>query len=338
MVTKPRDNRPGAGENPIEWLENELRETKGRLHKVEAELAQALKQTYSLDADLRKLVETIAVAGSIEASLQAFREEVRQMRDQLGRVQDRQGATNSRMEQIVNQRQAETGRDRQDVGLVVKQVEAMNRNAEQQDLRMKALEEVARHVEEEVATNRLTNQQIERTMEELNTRSARSLEATLRLDQEFTRINSEVEKIGKGEEGLTDRMTLFLEQLRRALERLDKIEQIAEFPDEVRDNLQKAAFEREQLVQRVAAVERLVNEIADRTDEFVQGLARLDQRSQQHGGELVTQAGHIQDLADQTKAGLKKIYQVLLRQRKRASEATNQEIKELTQGELHAGD
>ena len=148
----------------------------------------------------------------------------------------------------------------------------------------------------------------------------------------------EFEKLEKSDENLVDKMTLFLEQLRRALERLDKMEQLAEFPDEVRESMQKASFERDQLTQRVAAMERLANEIADQTDEFVQRLARLDTKTHQHSGELLSLAGSLADTTDQMKAGLKKVYQVLLRQRRRASEALNQEIKELTQGELHAGD
>lgn len=335
MVTRRRETPP---EHAADWLENELRETKARLHKVEGELAQALKQTYSLEADLRKLAEALQVSGSVEAALQAFREEVRQVRDQLTRVQDRQGALAGRMEQIQNQRQAETSRDRHDLGIVVKQMENVVRQVEMTDTRIKGLEEVARHVEEEVAGNRLSNNAIERTIEELNTRSARTQEAANRIDQEITRLNAAVDKLEKSEESMTDRMTLFLEQLRRVLERLDKIEQLAEFPDETREALQRAAFERDQIAQRTAQIEHVVTEITERVDEFVQSLARLDQRTQQHGGEIISQAGQIADLADQMKASLKKVYSVLLRQRRRASEALNQEIKELTQGELHASD
>jgi chromosome segregation ATPase len=335
MVTKAKGqpSRDGA-----EWLENELRETKARLHKVESELAQALKQTYGLEGELRKLVESVAATGSVEASLQAFREEVRQMRDQLGRVQERQSAISGRMEQIQNQRQAEIGRDRQDMGVVVKQMEAAGKLLDKYDGRMKALDEVARHVEEEVAGNRVTNQAIERALDELNTRSARTHEATVRLDHEVNRYSGEIDKLEKSDENLVDKMTLFLEQLRRALERLEKLEQLAEFPEEVRESMQKAAFEREQLAQRVGAAERLAQEVADQTDEFVQGLARLDTKSQQHAGELLSLAGQLADTTDRLTTGLKKIYQLQLRQRRRASEALNQEIKELTQGELHAGD
>ncbi len=52
----------------------------------------------------------------------------------------------------------------------------------------------------------------------------------------------------------------------------------------------------------------------------------------------MAQAGNLADLTDETKAATKKMYQMLLRQRRRRSEALNQEIKELTAGEVHASD
>jgi chromosome segregation ATPase len=327
-----------GGENAAEWVENELRETKARLHKVEAELAQALKQTYTLDADLRKLVESMAVSGSVEAALGAFREEVRNMRDQLTRVQDRQTAVNARMEQITQQRQSELGRDRQDVGLLGKNLETLNRIVDQYDARMKALDEITRRIEEDFASVRMSNNAIERMVDELNTRTARTQEATQRMDQEFTRVAGAVERLETNEESIIDRMTLVLEQARRGLERLDKLEQMMEFEEEVREAITKADFERDQLTQRMGIAERLTNDVADRNDEFMQALARLDQRTQQQAAEFVSLAGQLQDLTDLTKTGLKKVYQTLLRQRRRASEAMNQEIKELTQGELHASD
>jgi chromosome segregation ATPase len=334
--TRGKSAPPPAGTG--DWLENELRETKARVHKAEADLAQALKQTYALDAELRKVAQALSVTASVESAVHGFREELRQARDQMSRIQDRQAQISSRMEQIQNQRQADLGRERQDLGLAVKQVDAMNKVIEGYDTRVKALEEAVRHVEEEIAGGRSGRLSVERTIEEMNTRSGYMHEATLRLEQESSRLAAAVDKLEKSDENLTDRMTLFLEQLRRVLERLDKMEAFAEFPDEAREAFQKAAYDRELLVQRLGIVERLVNDMADRTEEFAQTLTKVDQKSQQNTGELLAMAERMQDLTDQTKLGLKKMYQVLLRQRRRASEALNQEIKEFTHGELHAGD
>ncbi len=338
MVTKPSRQAPPASETGAEWFESELRETRARLHKVESEIAQSMKQTYTLDADLRKLMESLNVSGSVETAVQNFREEIRQVKDALSRVQDRQAGITARMEQIQNQRQAELGRDRQDLGVALRQVEAMAKVIEGYDGRVKLLEDVVRQVEEEIAGNRASKQAIERTIDEVNTRSGHMHDATLRLEQESSRAAASIDKLEKASESQTDRMTLFLDQLRRVLERLDKLESLNEFRDHALEALQKAAYEREQLVQRVGIAERLANDIADRADEMAQTLARVDQKSQQNTSEVLFMAQQVQDLTEQTKANLKKVYQLLLRQRRRASEAMNQEIKELTHGELHAGD
>jgi chromosome segregation ATPase len=337
VVSKPRA-KSEATPGTAEWVDNELRETKARLHKIESELAQSLKQTYGLEAEVRKLMEALAVSGSVEAALQAFREEVRQLRGQVGRVEDRQSSITARVEQVINQRQAESSRGQQDLALLAKQMEAANRVIEQFDTRTKTLEEIARHIEEEVAGIRLQNAAQDRMAEDTNSRAARTHEATLRLDQEFGRFAGQIEKLEKSDESLSERMTVFAEQLRRSMERLDKLETLITFAEETTEAMAKADYDRDQLTSRIAHVEHLIGEIAQHTEEFVQSLARLDQRSQTQLSELTALAGRLQDLTDQTKAGLKKVYQVFLRQRRRRSEALNQEIKELTAGELHAGD
>lgn len=335
--------RPGSRAAPdqitsAEWIEQELRETKARLHKVEGELAQALKQTYTLETDIRKLMESISLTGSVDTSVQGFREDLRQVRDQLGRMQDRQAAISARMEQIQNQRQAELGRDREDLAAALKQVEALAKVVEGYDSRVKMLEESTRQVEDEISGTRAARQAGERTLGEINMRSAAMHEATLRLEQQTSHFATQIETLEQSDENLVDRMALFLEQIRRVLERMDKLESYEEFQLHTREALQKVAQDREYDVQRIGVAERLANDIADRLDELSLLVARVDQKSQQNGAEVASIAAQMQDQADQIKTGLKKVYQLVLRQRRRQSEALNQEIKELTVGELHAGD
>jgi len=335
-VARTKTAAPASGST--EWLESEVRDAKSRLHKLESELAQALKIAWSLDADVQKVVQGVAVSSSAEATLQSLREEVRQLNEQLGKVQDRQGQLASRVEHVGKESKAESGRERYDTGMIAKQVESIGRTIEQFDGRMKALEEVARHVEEEVAGSRLTAQATERAMEGIETKSARSHEATMRLDQEFARFSGEIQRLEASRETLADRLSLALDQVHKVMERQEKLEAIASTQEEANEALQSAAYEREQIAHRMAGLEQIATEITERTDEFIKGLARLDQRSQKQASELMAMAARLEDLTDQTKAALKKVYQTFLRQRRRASEALNQEIKELTQGELHATD
>ena len=68
MAVQPRGQQPETG---LQWLEEELREAKARLHKVEHELDQALKQVWSLEADQRKLAEALSAAAPNPAQASA---------------------------------------------------------------------------------------------------------------------------------------------------------------------------------------------------------------------------------------------------------------------------
>lgn len=335
MATKTRkDEPPSAGD----WLDAELREAKARLHKLEGELDQALKHVWAMDADLRKLTEALAASGSVAATLVTLREEVRQLHDQSGRLQDRQAALGNRMEELVRSSQAAAARDRNELAAISKQVEALGRAIGQYESRMQAMEDVARHLEEEIAGVRLASQGIERAQEEMATRVARLHETSVRLEQEAGRVAAEVEKLKKVDEELLDHLRLQAEQSRRLSERLDKVEPILAFPDEAREALHRAALEREQLTQRLAVMERLAADISEQAKEFTQTAARLDQRHQHLTAQVMQVTGQLQEVAEQTSGQTKRIFQVLVRQRKRQADTIVQEIKELSHGELHAGD
>lgn len=331
MAVQPRRQQPESG---LQWLEEELRETKARLHKVEHELDQALKQVWSLDADLRKLPETLSASGTATAALPGLKEELRQLRDQISRVQDRQTALANRTEELLRQRQSEAGRERQERGALTKQVDALAKGVERYEGRIQALEEASRHIEEEAAGARLAQQGLARDLEEMSSRGARNSEASIRLEHELSRAAGEIESLHKEDEALSERLNLMQEQIRRHGEQLDRFEAVAAFRLEAKELLQRASFEREQLAERLRGVERVSSELAEQTQEFVQGLARLDQRGQAQATQLLAMAEQMQQLGEQTKGQMKRLFQVILRQRRRQAEALAQEIKELNQGEI----
>jgi chromosome segregation ATPase len=335
MAVKARDQEP---ESAVEWLENELRDTKARLHKVEGELEQALKQVWSLEADVRRVAEAFSVSGSASAALAALREDVRQLHAQIGKVEDRHSALANRTDEMFRQRQTESGRDRQDLSEVAKQAASLNKTVEHFEARVQMLEEVSRRLEEGVAGGNLADQALERQLEDLSTRTTRAHEAALRIDQDLSRLTSDVEKSAKDDDAEVERARVVQEHVRRLSERIDKLESIAAFPEETRELLQRATFEREQLSQRLLLIERLSAEVTERLNEFLQSVARLEQRTQTHGADLVALTGRLSELSDFTRAQLKRASQLQLRQRRRQHEALGQEIKELSQDELQGGD
>jgi chromosome segregation ATPase len=316
-----------------EWLEAQLRETKARLHKVEGELEQALKRVWALDADLRKLVETLNVSASAGAQVAGLREEVRQVRDQLGRVQDRQAALSNRTEELTRQRQAETGRERQDLGTIVKQVESIARGTDKYESRLGAIEEALRHVEEDVASTHLHEQALQKSLEEVSVKGARSYEAAVRLDQDVAKAAAILEELKKFDAVLDDRVNATLEQVRKMSERVDKVERFVDFPEEARELLQRANAEREQITLRIAMLERVTTDQDEKIDESLKQLKLLEQKGQMQGAQIIEAFAQLQEVSDQMRARLQRMVKVMLRQRRRQYESIAQEIKELSQGE-----
>lgn len=330
MARTQRQEQPGgAGQ----WVEDQLQETKMRLHKLENELEQALKHVWSVDADVKTLTEAVSSSGAATIAVEKLREDLRQLSDQLGRLQDRQNELGNRIEESLRQRQAEVGRDRQDIGALAKQIDAIDRAVRKYDTRIQSLEEAIRHSEDEVSSLRLFDQGIERSLTEMATKAERSEEAGNRAAEELARLAGQVERIQQEDAKTQERIALLGEQARRLLERVDKLDDLIEFPAEVKELIQRASFEREQLSQRMNIVDRLTTEVTDHLKAMQQTVALIEQRSTNQMAQMTDVASRLQDLEEETTAALKKLVKVTLRQRRRQVEALNQEIKELTQGE-----
>jgi len=219
------DKQETSTESRLQWLDEELRQAKAALHKVEHELEQALNQIWNLDSGLRKLDEGSGDSGGTAAALPGIQEEIRQLRSQADKLQDRQNALAGRSEELGRQQQADLERERQERAALLKQAEAAARSVGQFESRIQLLEESLRHVEESVAELRLSHQTLTREIEELTNRSARNLETALRLEHQAAGLAGEIEALQKRDGEIEDRVNLFEERIHRSEERVDKFEQ-----------------------------------------------------------------------------------------------------------------
>ena len=329
---QPRKQRPT--EKPFQRPEAELQESQARLQRVEEELEQGLKRVWSLESDLYSLADTLSASGVTVAALPSLKEELRQVRDHLGRVQDRQTDLANRVEEMGRQGQAAAGRERQELTAVTRQLEALAKQVAPYESHLRAQEDASRHVKDDVAGTRLAHEGLAQDLQEMSTVAARALEGGTRLEHELSRANGQIGALRGEGEALSERLNLMQDQFHRQGERLGQLEAAVDFPEEARELLQRASFERGQMAERLAAIDRVSEELRERVEEFVQGLARLDQRSQSQATQLLLVTEQLRELDDQTKGQIKRLFQATLRQRRRQVEALAQEIKELSQGEI----
>lgn len=333
-MPRPQQARPQPKEAPQQGLEEELLETKARLQKVEGDLGEELQRFRSLDGDVRRLSEMLSASGVTQAALPGLKDELRQVRNQFERVMDSQTDLANRVDEISRQGQAAVGRERQELAAVTVQLQAQASDILQFPDHVRVLEDVSRQVKDDLAGLRLEHQGLFQDVQEMSTSGARALEGIVRLEQELGRTAAQIDGITNANRALSERLALLQEQSRRQGERLDRFEAAAALVEEVRKQLEVAAFERGKISERLAAVERASEELAEQVHKFLQGLTLVDQRGQSQATQLLQVAEQLQELNDDTKGLVKRLSQVTLRQRRRQAEALAQEIKELSQGEV----
>ena len=329
------EKKEASAEGRLQWLDEELGKIKAAVQKVEHELKQALTQIRNLDSGLSKLEQGGGDAGGAAAALTGIQEEIRQLRSQTDRLQDRQNIIAGRTEEQGRKQQSDLERERQERADVLKRTEAAATSVGQFESRVQLLEESLRRFEEAVAELRLGQQALSRDIEELTSRGARNLETALRLEHQLDALAGDAEALRKRDGELEERVSLYEEKTRREAERVDKFEAHLSLPLEIKEQLDRARFERQQVSERLVKVEASADGLTERTAEFVQGLTRLDQRTQGQATRLLEIAEDLKQQREAVFDQLKRLTHTIERQRRRQAEALAQEIKELSRSELN---
>lgn len=327
------DKQEASTQSRLEWLDEELRAAKAALHKVEHELEQALNQIWNLDTTLRKVEEGAGSAEGAAAAIPSLQEEIRQLRDEAERLRERQNTLAGRTEDLGRQQQADLERERQERAAVLSQSETAARSVGQFESRVQLLEESLRRVEEAVAELRSAQDVLRRDLIEVANRSSRNKETALRLEHQIDSAEKGIEELEKRNVELEEKVRLAEERVQRGEERIEKFEQRMNLPLEMKEQLDRGRFERQQLTERLGKLESSASEMWERTAEFIQGLARVDHRTQAQSGQLSELAKAIQEQQETVFEQLKRLLKTMERQRRRQVEALTQEIKELARSE-----
>jgi len=317
-----------------DWLEQELNQAKLHIKKLETQLEQTMAQVWDVTNAWRRLEENVSNSAVATASVQTLQEEVRNLKEGLDRLRDRQAEIAGRGEDTARQRQGDVGREHQERGILSRQVEGMEKLVAAYEGRAQAMEEAIRHREDDAASLRQSQVNLNRQLDELVAKSGIEQEAITRLVNSQEKVNVEIEGLRKLDEALAERLRLQQELLRRLEDRLEQANQNLELLGQIAEGQERLAFELGRMGERAALLERATEESTERTVDFVQGMRLLDQRLQQQTEKLLT-LNHELDLhREQVTEQLAKVVRLLERQKRREAEALSLEIKEIRQSDL----
>ena len=125
----------------VPWLEEEVRQAKALVHKLQQQVEQTTNQAWVLSQGLQKAEDVLAAMSAQLAALPQVQDEVRQLKEQVGRLHERLLASQGRMEETVRQQQTAMERGARGAQRLSAPVEGIEKLTQSYEGRVLAMEE-----------------------------------------------------------------------------------------------------------------------------------------------------------------------------------------------------
>jgi chromosome segregation ATPase len=333
----PRTDEAAPSAGAVTWLEEELRQAKNHLHKLQQQVEQAQNQIWNMAETVRKVEDLFSAHASHLTAFPHLQDEVRQTKEQLGRFQERALANQSRLEEAIRQQQAAVERERGERSGSVRRVEAVEKLAQSYEGRVLAVEEGGRRFRDDVSLLEKRLEAVNKGVEEVAAKTARHGEAVKRLEETTRRLHTETDALIKQDSILAERVQLLVEQVRRLGEQVAILNEDHVVHEELADVQEHWHADGQRLDERLKALEQALGEQHQRAEDQARVLELLGSKDQTQVERLAAFQQQIREQRQQVVEYLRKLSQFQERQKRRQMAGLEQELKEMKQRDTKLG-
>ncbi len=313
----------------VEWLEDQLRDTRAQMAKLVQALEQANAQIWELTGRQLRTEETV---GGILPQLPAIPQlDVRlaQFKDQIAAVQEHGLGLAQRHTELARQVEAAAERDRLLFNELSHRIDAVERNDTGLSSRLEALEEAHRRALE---TSTLLRQRLDeaiRGTESFEARLTRVADAMHRNDQDIQKLAAELVTLFKQDEQLGERVQVYLEMTKRLEGQISVVASDVAVKQDVIERIDLARVEIHRLEERVSAYDADADTLRGEVEELERHVTSIEGRQKglmdRLSGLLADAAEHRVLVNDQ----FQKLYNLNERLTRRRIEDMERELREL---------
>ena len=328
---------PPSGD-ALPWLEEEVRQAKALVHKLQQEVEQTSNQAWVLSQGLQKAEDLLATMSAQFVALPQLQDEVRQLKEQVGRLHERLLASQGRMEETVRQQQTAMEREREERSASTRRLEAAEKLTQSYEGRVLAIEEGQRRIRDDISLLQKRAVELDKGLEEVAGKAARHSEAVKRLEQESSRVHAELDALAKQDSALSERLQLYGEQARRTDEQVTVIGADRVVRQELADAQTHWRGEQQRLSDKLKALEQTLGEIRQRAEDQGRALELIESKAATQMERVSLFQQQIRDHRQQVAEFLRKLTQFEERQKRRQLASVEQELKEIKQRDLKLGE
>jgi chromosome segregation ATPase len=313
----------------VAWLEDELRETKTLLVKQQQVLDQLSAQVWELAGALHKVEDVLTALPPRLEVLPEYDARIRELKDDFNRLHEHGLATEFRLNELSRVRQSEAERDRAVLNDLSHRLDSAERSIAQDLPRFDTLEEASRRSMEIAAYVRQRLDELDRQTEGLDGRLTRVVEAGGRTEQEFARLNGEVEALHRQDATLAERVQIYTEMLKRLEAQISLIASDVAVKQDLVERIELSRVERQRLEERVSVLETVVADLREGNDDLDRRLAMLDGRDKGFNDRLVGLQGELAHYRTVVAEQFQRLHQSQERMKRRQIEDLEREIREM---------
>ncbi len=313
----------------VAWLEDELREAKTLIARQQQALEQLGGQVWELTDALHQAQALLATLPPRLEVLPEYDAQLRQLKDELNRLHEQGLTSASRVGELARIQQADTERDRTVLNELSHRLDDTERAIQHGFPRFDALDEASRRSADAVAIVRQQVDGVERALTELDARVTRMIAAGPRADQEFARLNTEVEALRRQDASIAERVQIYTEMLRRLEAQISLVSSEVAVKQDVLERIELTRLELHRLEERISIQEAIAAELREADDDTARHLATLEGRDKGLADRL---AGLQSDLASYravVSEQFHRLHQAQERAKRRQIEDLEREIREM---------
>lgn len=313
----------------VSWLEDELREAKSQLLRQQQTIDQLGGQLWDVTAALHKAEDLLAALPPRLAALPELDERLRALKDDLAALHEQTLHGAGRVAELGRAQQLDTERDRTVLNDLTRRLETAERGLQGGLPRFEALDEAGRRALELIGQLRQRMEAVERQVEATEARLGRVVDSGGRVEQEFTRLNGEVESLRGQDVTLGERLHVYSGMIKRLEGDLAMLGSEVGIGRDALERIDLNRLEVHRLEERLSLLEATASELRDRGDDAHHQLSLLEGRDKGIADRLTSLQGELAASRAQFADQFGRLHQVQERLKRRQIEDLEREIREL---------
>ncbi len=320
--------------NNPHWLEDEVQQTKAQIAKLQQQAEQLQNQLVRSTEEAQRTQEALTAVRIQVEGQGSLQDQLRQLTNETTILREQQETLRTALDATQHQHETTIEQSRLEWGQLLKRLDSIEKSVTSTEQRANFLEEGHRPLRNDVVAFRQSFAEVNRDLEELQSKNERNLEAGKRVEQTLNRIDSNLDTLARQDENITERLQRHAEHARRLEEQLSSLLDDQTTHDEIFQKMDVVRNEGQYLGERLGSVEKTLDTQRMTLEDQSHNLDLLGPRLQGHADRLTEIHHLVASYHEDLLTHLQRWSQLYEKQRRRQISQLEQELRELKQYEF----